>query len=181
MRDPASAAAASIVLLAIVDALVLMGAFVFTWRAARRWWRLADRARRTSLKGAVRSARWTAHRQAYHCAVDNAHYLARLSLLFCANLAGVTGLVFAAVCVTDAVHDYPPWGAFASASLLMFALFSTRSFYRTMRLARQVLRIRRDIRAASRRRRLAVLDSQRVCQPQSAAVPITGGRNARSF
>jgi hypothetical protein len=180
VHDPASAAATSIVLLAIVDALVLSGAFVFTWRAVMRWWRLVGRARRTSLKDAIRSARRTAHRQAYHCAVDGAHYLARLSLLFCANLASVTGLVFAAICVTDAVHNFPPLEDFANASLLMFALFSARSFYRTVRLARQVLRIRRDIRAASRRRRRAILESQCPVHVQPAAVPVIGARNVRS-
>jgi hypothetical protein len=178
VHDPASAAATSIVLLAIVDALVLSGAFVFTWRAVLRWWRLVGRARRTSLKDAIRSARRTSHRQAYYCAVDGNYYLSRLSLLFCANLASVTGLVFAAVCVTGAAHYFPLWEIFASASLLMFALFSLRSFYRTARLARQVLRIRRNIRAATRRGRRASLDGQALARGEPASVPVIAARTA---
>jgi hypothetical protein len=176
--DTASAAPSSLVLLAIVDVLVLMGAFIFTWRAVRRWWRLAQRARRTSLKAAIRAARRTSHRQAYRCAVDASYYQSRLSLLFCANLASVTGLVFAAVCVTDADQNFPAWVAFASASLLMFAFFSTRSFYRTTRLARQVLRIRRNIRAAARRRRRALLEAEAAAPGNLESIKVIAARNA---
>lgn len=164
-----TSSATSLLLLAVVDALVLTGASVFTYRTVLRWWRLLERARRTSLKDAIGTARRMSHRQAYYCAVDPNYFLSRMALLFCANIASVTGLVFAAVCVTDAAHSFPVWERFASASLLLFALFSTRSFYRTARLARQVLRIRRNIRLAGRRRRAA---SQAARRKESGAAPV---------
>lgn len=160
MFDLQAGPATSLALLAIVDALALIGGFFFIWRAARRGLRFVAHARRVSLGAAVRSARRTSHRQATRCATDVSYYLSRLALMFCTNLASIAGIIFAAVCLADegafrSSANGAAWREFASISLILFTAFAVRSFYRTIRLTRQVMRIRRNIRsAAARRRRL---------------------------
>jgi len=78
--------------------------------------------------------------------------------LFVTNLVSVTGVIFAAVCVADIEPGKGSalWTALASISLLVFTALTARSVYRTVRLARQVLQIRRKIRSVdARKRRLA--------------------------
>jgi hypothetical protein len=151
----------SLALLALVDLLSLIGSLLFVWRAAKRLWRFAGAARRSSLEVALRRVRHISCRQAMRCATDASYYNSRLALLFAANMASATGLIFAAVCLADVERRVPggpsAWTGFASASLLIFTVLSLRSFYRTIRLARQVLQIRRKIRSVeARKRRLAL-------------------------
>lgn len=161
MAGPADAAMTSLVLLALVDALALAAGVVFVWRAVKRLWRFAGAARRNSLDVALRRARHISCRQTMRCATDVSYYISRLTLLFATNMVSVTGLIFAAVCLAD-VEDAVAagssvWRGFAGASLLIFTILSLRSFYRTIRLARQVLQIRRKIRSVeARKRRLAL-------------------------
>jgi hypothetical protein len=151
----------SLALLALVDVLALIGSVLFVWRAVKRLWRFAGAARRNSLEVALRRVRQISCRQAMRCATDVSYYNSRLALLFAANMVSVTGLIFAAVCLANV--ERPPaggpsgWTEFASASLLIFTVLSLRSFYRTIRLARQVLQIRRKVRSVeARKRRLAL-------------------------
>ena len=89
------------------------------------------------------------------CATDLSYYLSRLSLLFATNLVSVAGVIFAAVCLRDidAGEWASVWTTLASISLLVFAILSVRSVTRTVRLARQVLQIRRKIRSVEFRKR----------------------------
>ena len=148
--------------LAIVDLLALIGGFFFIWRALRRAWRFADLARHTSFGTARRRGRHQAHRQALRCATDVSYYVSRLALLFCVSLLSIAGVIFAAV---EAVYPLDgsnglvisavAWKVLVTSSILVFAAFAARSIYRTVRLARQVMEIRRKIRSvAARRRRL---------------------------
>jgi hypothetical protein len=158
MVGVADASLISLALLALVDVVALVGGLVFTWRALKRLRRFAAIARRESLEVALRRLRHVSCRQAARCATDANYYLSRLSLLFVTNLASVTGVIFAAVCVADVESGEwsSAWTTLASVSLLIFTLLSVRSFYRTVRLARQVLQIRRKIRSVdARTRRLA--------------------------
>ena len=157
--------ASSVALLALVDALALLGGLFLVWRAVKRFWRFCGVARRKSLEAAFRGVRQVSWRQAMRCATDENYYLSRLSLLFCTNVISVTGLIFAGVTLAGDDHSLsdasPAWSALASGSLIAFTVLSIRSFYRTVRLARQVLQLRRKIRTvAARKRRLALLEAQ---------------------
>jgi len=148
----------SLALLALVDVVALVGGLVFTWRALKRLRRFVAVAQRESPEVASRRLRHVSLRQAARCATDSNYYLARLSLLFVTNLVSVTGVIFAAVCVADIEPGKGSalWTALASISLLVFTALTARSVYRTVRLARQVLQIRRKIRSVdARKRRLA--------------------------
>lgn len=154
----------SVALLALVDVLALLAGIFFIWRAMKRFLRFARAAHRTSFEAAYRAVRQVSLRQAMRCATDDTYYLSRVSLLFCTNLVSVTGLVFSGVCLAGDGRLTPDagsaWKIFASIALLLFTILSMRSFYRTIRLARQVLQIRRKIRlVAARKRRLALLQS----------------------
>lgn len=99
-----------------------------------------------------------AHRQAYRCATDEAYYLSRLALQFCANLLSISALIFAAVASLAepqgalGVSD-ERWATWTGAAALIFVAFAIRTIVRTVRLARKVLEIRRKLRAAESRRR----------------------------
>ena len=161
----------SVGLLALVDVVALIGGFVFVWRGVKRLGRFGGTARRTSVEAALRGVRHVSCRQAMRCATDVSYYLSRLALLFATNLVSVTGLIFAAVCLTDikqpVVGGSSVWTVFASTSLLIFTVMSVRSLYRTMRLARQVLQMRRKIRSIeARKRRLALTPERSRGSPQ---------------
>jgi hypothetical protein len=151
----ANASSISLLLLAFVDAVALLGGLVFTWRALKRLRRFAAVVRKKSFEVAVRSVRHVSTRQAMRCATDLSYYLSRLALLFTTNLVSVTGVIFAAICLANVVAEKSSsaWTALAGISLLMFTLLTVRSFYRTVRLARQVLQIRRKIRNVDLRKR----------------------------
>jgi hypothetical protein len=151
----ANASSISLALLALVDVMALVGGLVFTWRALKRLRRFAAVARSQSLALAHRRLRHVSCRQAMRCASDLSYYLSRLSLLFATNLVSVAGVIFAAVCLrdVDAGELESVWTTLASISLLVFTILSIRSVYRTVRLARQVLQIRRKIRSVEFRKR----------------------------
>jgi hypothetical protein len=160
MIGPADLSSVGVALLALVDILALFGGLFFLWRAIRRAWRFARQARRRSLTAAFRSSRHVAQRQAMRCAMDVSYYLSRLALLFCTNLVSISGVLFAAVFLVgkDGGGDA---GALAACSLLIFTALSVRSVYRTVRLIRQVLKMRRKIRSVeARKRRLALAADQ---------------------
>ena len=149
--------ATSLAVFAFVDLVAIAGGVFFLWRAMRRTWRFARRARRSSFSAALAKGRHTAHRQAYRCAVDVQYYLSRLALMSCVNLLAVTGVMFASFGLAVRPANGSPmapesWQLIAICSLLIFVAFMGWSFTRTVRLARRVLRIRRNLRAASARR-----------------------------
>lgn len=167
MAGPTDPSFAGVALLAVVDVLALLGGFLFVWRALKRLWRFAGVVRRESLEIALRRVRQVSCRQAMRCATDESYYLSRLTLLFAADLVSLNGLIFSAVCLTDvgrAASDATSvWMGFAIASLLIFTVLSMRSFYRTVKLARLVLQIRRRIRTVdARKRRLALAEQSSV-------------------
>lgn len=161
MLGPADLSSVGVALLALVDILALLGGFFFLGRAIRRLWRFIGHARRKSVKAAFRSSRQVAQRQAMRCAMDVSYYLSRLALLFCTNLVSVTGVLFAAVFLVGRngqTGGPSALSALAAGSLLVFTALSVRSIYRTVRLIRQVLQMRRKIRSVeARKRRLALV------------------------
>jgi hypothetical protein len=147
------AAKSEMVVFAIVYLLAFLGSCLFVWRAVRRLWRFLRICRRTTVKSAFRRSRQAAHRQAFRCATDDVYYLSRLTLLFSANLLAVTAVVFASIGVV--AKPGPTFGLAANAwpwianlLLLLFVMFAVRAFYRTARLSRQVMEIRRRLRKA---------------------------------
>lgn len=88
------------------------------------------------------------------CALDVSYYLSRLALMFSANLLGLAGVIFTAVGMLAAPQPGSPispglWLAIASASMLMFVALTAWSLFRTVRLARKVMEIRRRLRPES--------------------------------
>ncbi|MCW3796193.1 hypothetical protein OMW55_00010 [Sphingomonas sp. BN140010] len=142
----------------IVSALALAGAVFFILRATRRAWRFVRLARSSSYASAMRRGRLIAHRQAYQCAVDVHYYLSRIALMFCSNLLASTGILFAAIGLTAQPEtggktSLQVWQQFAAVTLFILVIFMGWSFTRTINLARRVLRMRRDLRAAAVRKR----------------------------
>lgn len=106
----------------------------------------------------MRRGRLIAHRQAYQCAIDVHYYLSRIALMFCSNLLASTGILFAAIGLTaqpdtGSQASLQVWQQFAAGTLFLLVIFMAWSVTRTINLARRVLRIRRNLRAAAARKR----------------------------
>lgn len=137
----------------VVDVLALLGGGLFIWRAVRRVWRNAA-GRRSSSRTEDPRGRQFEQGLAMQCALDVSYYLSRLALMFSANLLGLAGVIFTAVGMLAAPQPGSPispglWLAIASASMLMFVALTAWSLFRTVRLARKVMEIRRRLRPES--------------------------------
>ena len=147
----------SLAAFAIVNLSALAGGLFFISRALRRTWRFARLAQRSSFTAAMRRGRLVAHRQAYRCAVDAPYYLSRIALMFCVNLVALTGVLFASIGLasrpeTGAPISLQSWQLFATCSVLIFVIFMAWGLVRTVRLARRVLQIRRNLRTIAARK-----------------------------
>ncbi len=137
-----------VVTTAAVDLLALVSASIFMWRAARRAWRFIRLSRSASVRTAVRRSRLSAHRQAFRCATDLHYYASRLTLLFCANLVGLAGLILVTAS-TPRVREQ----AFSiettsehTLTLVILVAFISWTTVRMVKLARRVMVIRRRLR-----------------------------------
>jgi hypothetical protein len=148
----------SLAVFASINLLGLAGGLFFAWRAIRRTARFVRLARRSTFSAAMMRAQQAAYRQAYRCATDVHYYLSRIALMFCVNLVALTAVIFTSVGLlvrpesgsATSVHS---WALFATCSVFVFVAFLGWSVTRTVRLARRVLRIRRNIRTVTARRR----------------------------
>ena len=142
--------------LALVDCLALIGGLYALWRSAKRARRFVALALRSSLAAAVRRSQFTSRRQAMKCALDIHYYVSRLAILFSVNLLSLSGVTFAALVSIQAgataSRTYSvSSSSIASGSMIIFAALALKTFVRTLRLARKVMRIRMKRRSAAAR------------------------------
>jgi hypothetical protein len=140
--------------LAAVDILALVGGVYTLLRAARRARNLVRIALSSSLAVAARRARLTFYRQAFKCASDLHYYTSRLAILLCVNLLTLSGVIFAALASVEADISGPASEAMrpvATGSMVVFAALAARSVLRTLKLARKVMQIRMRRRSAEAR------------------------------